>query len=444
MMDDTTRPSGLPSASAAAVAEAVPAVANGGPLRICILTYRGNPRSGGQGIYTSRLSEQLLAQGHSVTVVSGPPWPELAEGVKLVKIPGLNLFDGRDKLTALQPSWLLSPLATAEWMSALCGGFPEPWSFGHRALDWLREHADEFDVLHDNQTLCYGLLKMRRLLPLVATIHHPITRDLELQLRFARNLVHRLLIRRWHSFLPMQKRVVPQLEYIVAPSERSRADTAEAFGVAAERIAVAMPGVAQEVFQPMPDIEREPHRIMTTTSADVPLKGLDTLLKAMVILRPKLPQARLTVVGRPRPGGHTERIVQSLGLGEVVEFAGALDNAADIARLYARSSLAVVPSLYEGFGLPAAEAMSCGVPLVVSDGGSLPEVVGKAGLVVAAGDEAAMAEQMLRVLRDDTLRQRLAKAGIQRAGENFRWEYTAEKTVQLYRRAIQSRPQPSC
>lgn len=406
------------------------------PLRICLLTYRGNPRSGGQGIYTARLSAALCAEGHSVTVVSGPPWPQLVEGVRLVKIPGLDLFDGRDKLTALRPSWLVSPLAMTEWLSALCGGFPEPWSFGHRALAWLREHADEFDVVHDNQSLCYGLLKMRQLLPLVVTVHHPITRDLQWQLRFARGFWHRLLIRRWHSFLTMQKRVAPQLQHVLAPSQSARRDIAEDFRLDLQRISVAVQGVDHSVFQPIAGIRREPFHIMTTTSADVPLKGLDTLLKAVALVRAELPEVRLTVVGSPRKGGHTERMVQVLDIGDIVEFAGGLEDARDIARLYARASAAAVPSLYEGFGLPAAEAMSCGVPLVVSDGGSLPEVVAGAGLVVPAGNERAMAKRLVELLQDKKLRDRLARAGMERAQSTFRWEQTAEQTVQLYRQAI--------
>ena len=416
----------------------------GKPIRVCLLSYRGNPRSGGQGVYVARLSAALADLGHQVTVLSGPPYPELDSRVQLEKIPGLNLFDGRDKLSAFRRSWLLSPLALCEWLSALAGGFPEPWSFGKRALAWLNNRVGDFDVVHDNQSLCSALLSIQRRVPLVVTLHHPITRDREVQLRFARDWKHRLFIRRWYSFLPMQKRVAPRLRRLIAPSASSRSDMASDFAIDPARVAVVPQGVDLRVFRPLEGISRKPLQLMTTTSADVPLKGLDTLLMALKLLREKVEGVELIVVGRPRKGGHTERTVQSLGIGRAVRFV-AVDGAEQIAELYATASVAVLPSLYEGFGIPAIEAMACAVPLVVTDGGALPEVVGEAGLTVPKENPQAMADAIERLLKDEKLRSRLGRAG-QKRSETFSWQRAAADTAEQYRLAIAEfdRGQASC
>ena len=433
------------------------------PLRICILSYRGNPHSGGQGVYVANLSAALTDLGHQVTVLSGPPYPVLDKRVRLETIAGLNLFDGRDRLSAFKMAWLLSPLALWEWLSALSGGFPEPRSYGVRALAWLRDKGADYDVVHDNQSLCSSLLKIQRLLPLVTTVHHPITRDLDMQLSHAKNFWHRLLIRRWHDFLPMQKRVTPRLKHLLTPSQSARQDIVDDFGADPERISVVPLGVDQDIFQPMARADKDTGdtadkdtaaqggkapvlRIVTTTSADVPLKGLHVLLQALAIIKDSGDKEidehvrdgtlELSVVGRPKSDGRTIGQLQALDLGGQVRFV-TVQGPQDIAALYASAAVAVVPSLYEGFGLPAVEAMACGVALLVSDGGSLPEVVGEAGIVVPAGDAEALAKQLLRLLKDAKLRKKLAAAGLERAQKRYSWQRTAERTVDLYRRAIQ-------
>lgn len=169
------------------------------PLRIALLGYRSAPFSGGQGVYLRYLSQALQALGHHVTVVSGPPYPHLVEGVELVKLPSLDLYS-RD-LWSVGPQELRNRLGRKEWLSKLSGGFAEPWAFGERARDWLLENANHFDVIHDNQTLAPGMLDLQKAgLPVVTTIHHPITRDLRVALAGEPIWWRRLLIRRWHSF----------------------------------------------------------------------------------------------------------------------------------------------------------------------------------------------------------------------------------------------------
>jgi len=108
----------------------------------------------------------------------------------------------------------------------------------------------------------------------------------------------------------------------------------------------------------------------------------------------------------------------------------------DINRLYAESAVAVVPSLYEGFGLPAVEAMAAGVPLVSSDGGALAEVVADGGLLVPAGDSEALAQALARVLSDPILAQALSDRGRQRVASEFCWSVCAQQMVQQYRSCI--------
>ncbi|MGI9345151.1 MAG: glycosyltransferase family 4 protein [Gammaproteobacteria bacterium] len=409
-------------------------------LRICILSYRGNPASGGQGVYVSNLSRELAAQGHQVTVLSGPPYPDLAADVRLERIPGLDLFNGQDKLKAFRWSWLLSPLALREWASAMLGGFMEPWSYGHRAWHWLRTRLDDFDVVHDNQSLCTTLLPMQKRIPLVTTIHHPITKDRELELRFARSWMRRVLIRRWYSFLPMQQKIAPKLKHIITPSDSSRHDLVSSFGISLDRATVTPLGVDHSVFRPIAGTERIPFRIMTVTSADVPLKGLDTLLQAVAVIKRQkqafAQDVELVVVGRPRRGGHTLRMIEELNLEDAVHFVAADRGPIQIAETYATASVAVIPSLYEGFGLPAVEAMASGVPLVGTRAGALPEVIGEAGIMVPPEHPESMAAAIVEILRSQTLQARYRREGLRRAHEIYNWEQTAALTVQLYRKAI--------
>ena len=108
------------------------------PLRIALLGYRSNPYSGGQGVYIKYLSRALTALGHEVDVISGEPYPELDANVRLIKLPGLNLFEAPNHVTALRLRHLRSATDFFEWLSMLSGGFPEPYTFGRRVERWLR------------------------------------------------------------------------------------------------------------------------------------------------------------------------------------------------------------------------------------------------------------------------------------------------------------------
>lgn len=421
------------------MSEPVPVASLAAPLRVALLGYRSDPFSGGQGIYLKYLSRALTGAGHRVDVISGEPYPKLDPDVGLVELPGLNLYASANHVLALRPRHLRSATDTFEWFSMLTGGFPEPYTFGRRLARRyadLDRQAGGYDLVHDNQCLSYGTLDLQtRGVPLVTTIHHPITWDRDIALAHAPDWQHRLLIRRWHNFLGMQTRVARRLRHIVTVSQSSRRDICAAFGIDPARVHVIYNGIDTEAFRPDPDIERDPWQLITTASADQPLKGTQYLIPAFATLCQQYPQLRLVFVGKPKPGGATESLIRKLGVGERIRFLHGV-SADEFRGLYARSALAVVPSEYEGFGFPAGEAMACGTPVVSTDGGALPEVVGDAGRIVPTCNPTALAQAIGELLGDPEARDALGRRGRQRIVERFCWSRTAGALDDLYRTVI--------
>lgn len=404
------------------------------PLRIALLGYRSAPFSGGQGVYLKYLSKALVEAGHSVDVISGPPYPHLDPRVKLIELPSLDLF--ANGLTSLRPHHLSSWTNIIEWMSKLTGGFAEPYTFGRRAVKYLKSNGHNYDLIHDNQSLSDGMLQIQEMgLPLVTTVHHPITSDLRIALSAARNWYERLLIKRWHSFLTMQSRVVKQLHNIVTVSDCSRQDIAEDFGIQPAGIDIVYNGIDTDEFMPIPEIERQPLKLMATASADAPLKGLRYLLRAYAKLLQKYPELELLIVSKPKPGGKTERLINHLGIADKVQFVSGISTA-QMVRYYAEATIAVVPSVYEGFGLPAGEAMACGVPVVSTDGGALPEVVGDAGVIVPAKSVDALADAIDDLLQHPDKREQLGAQGRERILQKFCWDVCAGQMAKYYQQVL--------
>jgi glycosyltransferase involved in cell wall biosynthesis len=404
------------------------------PLRIALLGYRSAPFGGGQGVYLNYLSKALVDAGHSVDVISGPPYPVLDLRVRLIELPSLDLFE--NGLDSLRLQHLRSMSNIIEWSSKLTGGFAEPYTFGRRALKYLRRHRQEYDLIHDNQSLSYGMLQLQREgFPLVTTVHHPVTSDLRIALGAAPRWHQRLLIRRWHSFLRMQKKVVKQLRNVVTVSDCSRQDIARDFGLQPAGISLVYNGIDTETFRPLPQVERLPMRLMATASADAPLKGVRYLLRAYAKLLQQFPELELLMVSKPQPGGRTERLVATLGLTDKVKFVSGISTQ-EMVHYYAQASIAIVPSVYEGFGLPAGEAMACGVPVVSTNGGALPEVVGEAGVIVPVKSVDALADAIGDLLADEPRRAELSVAGRQRILEKFSWQVCAAEMVNYYRAVL--------
>ncbi len=380
------------------------------------------------------LSKALVDAGHQVDVISGPPYPLLDPRVRLIKLPSLDLFE--NGLKSLRLHHLKSMSNIIEWLSQLTGGFAEPYTFGRRALKYMRQHGHNYDLVHDNQSLSYGMLQIQKMgLPVVTTVHHPITSDLRIALNAARSWRERLLIKRWHSFLNMQKKVIRQLRNIVTVSDCSRQDIARDFGLQPAGISVAHNGICIEDFRPLPDVERNPLRLMATCSADQPLKGLRYLLHAYARLLDRYPDLELLLVSKPNPGGKTERLVKRLGIEDRVRFVNGISTE-EMVRYYAEASIAIVPSVYEGFGLPAGEAMACGLAVVSTDGGALPEVVGDAGVIVPVKDVDALARAIDGLLQDPQARAELGARARKRIEDNFCWQVCARQMTDYYHQVL--------
>ena len=414
------------------VTNTAPSSSVSGSLRIALLGYRSHPHVGGQGIYLHYLSKALVDLGHSVDVISGPPYPELDARVTLIKIPSLDLYAHPNPTRALRPQHLLSFADFYEWWSKLSGAFGEPYCFGRRLVRYFKTHAPHYDIVHDNQSLGYGLLKLqKRGVNIVATVHHPITRDRDLALAAATEKGQRWLINRWYSFLSMQKKVVQHLRHVVTVSTQSQRDIEQAFARPADKIHIIPNGVDTNIFKPVPEISRREFSLITTASSDQPLKGLGILLRAIAQLRVEFPQLQLTVIGKLKEDGDTQKELEALQLINAVQFKSGIGNQ-ELVEEYARAEMAVVPSLYEGFGLPAAEAMACGVPLICSDGGALPEVVGDGARLVAAGNVEALVDAVRELIGDEGLRAQLDASGREHILQQLSWDCVGKKMQAFY------------
>src|SRR5579884_4020923 len=411
-----------------------PALRADEPLRIAYLAYRGNPHSGGQGVYTRYLTKELVALGHTVEVFGGQPYPVLEDGVGFTAVPSLDLYRQPDPFRVPHPREFKTRVDALEFALMCTAGFPEPLTYSLRLRRVLGPRRADFDVIHDNQCFGRGLLDLiADGWPLVATLHHPITVDRDLELAAAPHVFRRLTLRRWYGFLRMQVKVARQVPRIVTVSESSKRDVIDQMGVRAERLHVVPIGVDHERFRRLPGVERVPGRLMTTASADVPLKGLVPLLEAVAKVRTER-HVELVIVGKPRRQTRVMATIERLGLGSSVRFVSGVSDD-DIVRLYNEAEVAVVPSLYEGFSLPAIEALACGTPLVATTGGALPEVLGedgRAALLAPPGDPDALAGALVRALGDADLRSRLGAAGRARVLERFTWRACAEGCVENY------------
>lgn len=406
-------------------------------MRIALLSYRSKPHCGGQGVYVRHLSRELVRLGHEVEVFSGQPYPDLDPGVRLTKVPSLDLYREDDPFRRPRLREFRDRIDVVEFALMCTAGFPEPRTFGARVLRLLRHRREDFDVVHDNQTLAHGVLGLRRRgFPLLTTIHHPITFDRRIDLAQAGSLRRRITLRRWYGFLRMQGHVARRCGRILTVSESSARDIVQDFGVEPVNVSVVPLGV-DEAFRP-PAAPRVPGRIMAMASADAPIKGVATLLEAFAKLRTER-DLELVMVARPAPGGRTEQLIEELGIAEHVSFVSGLTDA-ELVDLMGSAELACVPSLYEGFSLPTAELMACATPLVVSRAGAIPEVVGAEGEcadLVRPGDVNELTAAIGALLDDPERRARMGAAGRRRVQERFSWRAVAEATVAAYERAIE-------
>jgi glycosyltransferase involved in cell wall biosynthesis len=407
-------------------------------LKILILSYRSAPFGGGQGIYVKDLSQALVNLGHEVTVFSGPPYPELDKKIVLIRSPGLNLFETfnfKDRFFKFINHKDKTTSDFYEFFSVLFGGFPEMRTFGVRAKKHVLKN--KYDLVIDNQSVSYGMEYIQILTPLIEVIHHPITMDLKYELSTSNNLIYRFSRHRWYSFLRMQKKVAPLLKNILTPSNNSKKDISKEFHVKPENISVIHNAVDSNIFRPYPEIKNLPQRLITIASADVPLKGLDFSLYALADLSKEFQDIELLVIGTLRKGGHTDRLIKKLNLNERVTFKTGITKD-EIAQEYAKSSVAIVSSLYEGFGYPVAEAMSCSIPLIATDVASIPEITDNFAILIPPKDSDAIRDSIRKILLEPDLYNKVAAKGRLHIKNKFNWQTIGKQYEELMNKVIKN------
>ena len=405
-------------------------------LNIGLISYRSNPHCGGQGVYIRNLSHALCDLGHRVEVISGPPELPLNPGVTLTRLKTLDLYNPEDLFRTPRLEELKDFINLIEWLDVSAMGYPEPLTFGMRVKRHLNQTKKRFDIIHDNQCLSYGILSLARHMPVTATIHHPMTVDRRLAVQSTRSFYKKLKALRWYSFIHMQKKVARMLSHVITVSESSKKDVAKEYGIPESKFLTIPIGIDTGLFYPVDTIAKEPGRIIVTNSADTPLKGLYHLLFAVSQILKTRP-VKLVVIGTPKENGGIEKLVRKLDLGRHVRFTGRIDNGRFV-KEYAKAELAVVPSIYEGFGLPVGEAMACRVPVICTTGGALPEVAGDAAKLVPPGNAPALRDAILELLDYPSRREAMAEKGYQRVLKEFTWEKTALRTVEAYREIIRA------
>lgn len=404
-------------------------------LKIAILSYRSAPFGGGQGVYVHDISKALTERGHKVDIISGPPYPKVPEGVNLIKLPGLDLFQTfsfKERIKIFKNKKKKNILDYFEFCSVLLGGFPEMKTFGHRCHNYLIQNTD-YDAVIDNQSLSYGMLEIQKMFPFIEIIHHPITKDYKHDLLANNKLLYRLSRYRWYSFLNMQKRVAPKIKNIITPSSNSSQDIAKDFRCNESNITVIHNGLDVNIFVPYEDIKRDPLKLITTASADVPLKGLDYTLTALSILKNEFQNMNLTVIGKLKKDGHTSRLIEKLGISDSIVFKTNLTKK-EIAEEYAKSSVAIVSSLYEGFGYPVIEAMSCSTPLIAANTSSIPELVGNYATLIPPKDSTSLANSIKLIINNYDKYKSISNKGRDHIIKNFNWlKITDEYEDSIYK-----------
>jgi len=407
-------------------------------MRICLLSYRSYRYSGGQGIYLLYLSRSLRDLGHQVDVISGPPYPDLDDGVRLIKLPSLDLYSMSSvRRLFINPLKLNTFPSLVEWLGTMSGYFSEPMAFGMRAYNLMRNNPEnKYDIIHDNQTLAYGVLKIQELgFPIVETIHHPVTIDRDLAIQSATSLKDKLGLRRWFSFINMQIKVTHRLSHLITVSQTARQHIADTFKISQDKLRVIYNGIDTDIFSPSPKVHRMENRLLVVISRDTAVKGLRYMLETLAILRQKHP-LELIVIAKGTDNSTTQRLINKLGIRDYVKFIDEIDTA-ELVNQYRLASIVVIPSVYEGFGLPAAEAMSCGAPVVSTTAGALPEVVGDDGILVPPADVKALADAISALVTSPNKRKHLSEIGRKRIIQKFNWRNTARYTADVYSEAIE-------
>jgi glycosyltransferase involved in cell wall biosynthesis len=413
-------------------------------MRVCFLLHQGNMYSGGQGVYTAQVTRELARLGHDVHLIVGPPWPDTDPAVTVHRVPSYSVYrlleTSRLFFYGRPAQSFFHPLNFYELATSRYGQFSVMSAFSWRAfMRWRELQAKHrFDIVHDVQVLGYGSWMVHASgMPMVANIHHPLSIDRFNQIQQATRLGMKLRMANFYPFF-MQEVVARRMDRIITGSHNSRASVQSAFALRDEQLATIHDGVDTSVFRPL-GLARRPNGILYNGNSDDRNKGARYLLEAAAILRDRGVDFHLTFVDRPGAELAT-RMVRDLALGDRVTFTGRLP-VEDLVRTHNEAAVFVSPSLYEGFGLPAAEAMACGTPVVATTAGAFPEVIadGETGILVPPADARALADAIAALLTDPARRAVMGAAGARRIEDHFSWRVCAVKTAELYEDVLAKR-----
>jgi glycosyltransferase involved in cell wall biosynthesis len=412
-------------------------------MKICFLMYQGNMYSGGQGVYLYYLTRELSRMGHEVHVIAGPPYPTLAEGVVAHHITDYSYWSyhhyKKDFIFNRPPASYFHPVNFYDFVTTRISLSSLLANFSVRAYLKLRELSREhrFDVVHDNQTLSYGVWAVHKSgFPLVATIHHPLKYDLRNALRQSRSTYERARRILWSPWY-MQEFAAKSVDRVIVVSETSRVDVEAAFDLRKDHVRTVYNGIDTDTFRPLPGVERLPNKLLYVGNSEDRNKGTRYFLEALNILKDEM-DFRVTFVDNEKwLLKLAPRLVDEYGLNSRIDFTGRIPTD-DLVRHYNEAKLLVTSSVHEGFGLPLAEAMSCGTPTVATRIGAYEEIVehGKSGWLVPPSNPQALADAIRMMWNDPSLRQRLAEGGRQRIVEKFNWRKAAEETLAVYEEIV--------
>ena len=403
-------------------------------LKIALLSYRSDPFSGGQGIYIKNISEALHNRGHEITIFSGNPLPEVNKAIKVVRIETPGFFETFDSLERLKifTSLEKNRLNFMDFFETFTGTFTEPVFFGERLVKnkYFQETVDEFDIFHDNQSISsYPETVLKKL---VTTLHHPIHVDKEIDLKSEKSFLTRLSIKRWYSFLNFQKKNLKAVKKVISPSLSSKNDICRYFDYPSKNISVIWNGINLDDCK-FHQRESFNANFVTIISADVPMKNLKTVLKALYLLKQDGLNAKLTIVGDLREDN--KKLIDRLGLTNEITYKSKLPRKQLIQSLN-NADIGIAPSKYEGFGFPLVEMIATGLPVIVSDKASLPELAGNAGLIFNSSDSNDLKEKMKELIENAALRNKVAENSKLRRDDFFGWDEYAKKLEDLYKEII--------
>lgn len=403
-------------------------------LKIALLSYRSDPFSGGQGIYIKNISEALHNRGHEITIFSGNPLPEVNKAIKVVRIETPGFFETFDSLERLKifTSLEKNRLNFMDFFETFTGTFTEPVFFGERLVKnkYFQETVDEFDIFHDNQSISsYPETVLKKL---VTTLHHPIHVDKEIDLTTEKSFLTRLSIKRWYSFLNFQKKNLKAVKKVISPSLSSKNDICRYFDYPSKNISVIWNGINLDDCK-LHQRESFNANFLTIISADVPMKNLKTVLKALYLLKQEGINAKLTIVGDLRKDNN--KLIDRLGLTKEITYKSKLPRKQLIQSLN-NADIGIAPSKYEGFGFPLVEMIATGLPVIVSDKASLPELAGNAGLIFNSSDSNDLKEKMKELIENAALRNKVTENSKLRRDDFFGWDEYAKKLEDLYEEII--------